>query len=103
MREERDLFIAHTTVIRWVHQYGPKLEEKIRYFLKSTHDSWRVNATYINVKEKWMYLYRAVDSEGNIIDFYLSRLMYKQVKMYMFILIFTEMLQTFPDGSFKVI
>lgn len=55
-----------------VHQYGPQLEEKIRYHLKSTNDSWRVDKTYIEVKGQWMYLYRAVDSEDNTIDFHLS-------------------------------
>ncbi|WP_144520498.1 DDE-type integrase/transposase/recombinase, partial [Bacillus thuringiensis] len=36
-------------------------------------DSWRVDETYIKVKGQWMYLYHAVDSEGNTIDFYLSK------------------------------
>ncbi len=70
--EERGLSIAHTTIMRWVHQYGPKLDEKVRRHLKITNDSWRVDETYIKVKGQWMYLYRAVDSEGNTIDFYLS-------------------------------
>ncbi|EOP72663.1 hypothetical protein KOW_01231, partial [Bacillus cereus VDM006] len=37
--EERGLSIAHTTIMRWVHQYGPQLEEKVRHHLKSTNDS----------------------------------------------------------------
>src|SRR3954465_8410268 len=71
--EERGLFIAHTTSMRWVHQYGPELDKRIRRHLKQTNDSWRVDETYIKVKGQWMYLYRAVDSEGNTIDFYLSK------------------------------
>ena len=78
MMEERGLSIAHTTIMRWVHQYGPQLEEKVRHHLKSTNDSWRVDETYIKVKGQWMYLYRAVDSEGNTIDFYLSKARNKQ-------------------------
>ncbi|EEM13519.1 Transposase [Bacillus pseudomycoides DSM 12442] len=73
MMEERGLSISHTTIMRWVHQYGPQLEEKVRHHLKSTNDSWRVDETYIKVKGQWMYLYRAVDSKGNTIDFYLSK------------------------------
>ena len=73
MMEERGLFIAHTTIMRWVHQYGPELDKRIRRHLKQTNDSWRVDETYIKVKAQWMYLYRAVDSEGNTIDFYLSK------------------------------
>lgn len=55
-----------------VIKYGPELDERVRRHLKTTNDSWRVDETYIKVKGQWMYLYRAVDSEGNTIDFYLS-------------------------------
>ncbi|PFV83565.1 IS6 family transposase, partial [Bacillus thuringiensis] len=72
MMEERGLSISHTTIMRWVHQYGPELDKQIRCYLKHTNDSWRVNETYIKVKGQWIYLYRAVDSKGNTIDFYLS-------------------------------
>jgi IS6 family transposase len=40
---------------------------------KPTNDSWRVDETYVRVKGKWVYLYRAVDSSGATID-YFSRL-----------------------------
>ena len=73
MMEERGLSLAHTTIMRWIHQYGPELNERIQKHLKSTNDSWRVVETYIKIKGKKMYLYRAIDSEGNTIDFYLSR------------------------------
>ena len=73
--EERGLSMAHTTFMRLVHQYGPELDKRVRRHLnlKPTNDSWRVDETYIKVKGQWMYLYRAVDSEGNTIDFYLSK------------------------------
>lgn len=72
-REERGLSMAHTTIMRWVHQYGSELDQRVRHHLKPTNDSWRVDETYIKVKGQWMYLYRAVDSKGNTIDFYLSK------------------------------
>src|SRR3954454_2946329 len=71
--EERGLSIAHTTIMRWVHQYGSELDKRVRRHLKKTNDSWRVDETYIKVKGQWMYLYRSVDSKGNTIDFYLSK------------------------------
>ncbi|SCN36064.1 Transposase [Bacillus cytotoxicus] len=78
MMEERGLSLAHTTIMRWVHQYGLELDKRIRRHLKQTNDSWRVDETYIKVKGQWMYLYHAVDSEGNTIDFYLSESRDKQ-------------------------
>ncbi|KEK22107.1 IS6 family transposase [Bacillus gaemokensis] len=73
MMAERGLSISHTTIMRCVHQYGPELNERIRKHLKQTNDSWRVDETYVKVKSQWMYLYRAVNSEGNTIDFHLSK------------------------------
>ncbi|CAM4246463.1 IS6 family transposase [Bacillus paramycoides] len=73
MMEERGLSISHTTIMRWVHRYGSELNKRVRRHLKKTNDSWRVDETYIKVKGKWMYLYRAVDSGGNTVDFYLSK------------------------------
>jgi transposase-like protein len=46
--------------------------KKVCKYLKPTNDSWRMDETYIRVKDKWKYLYRAVDSNGNTIDFMLS-------------------------------
>ncbi|EOO62462.1 hypothetical protein IKE_05639, partial [Bacillus cereus VD196] len=67
--EELGLSLAHTMIMRWVHQYGTERDKRIRRHLKQTNDSWRVDESYIKVKGQWMYLYRAVDSEGNTIDF----------------------------------
>ena len=69
---ERGLRADHVTVWRWVQRYGPEMEQRLRPRLKPTNDSWRVDETYIRVKGKWVYLYRAVDSTGATIDFLLS-------------------------------
>jgi transposase, IS6 family len=72
MMLERGLPIDHTTIFRWVQQYAPEIEKRCRPHLKACNDSWKVDETYIKVKKIWMYLYRAVDSEGNTIEFFLS-------------------------------
>jgi transposase-like protein len=70
--EERGLKTDHTTVWRWVQCYAPELEQRLRGYLKPTNKSWRVDETYIRVKGRWYYLYRAIDSTGATIDFLLS-------------------------------
>jgi transposase, IS6 family len=69
---ERALHADHVTVWRWVQRYAPEMERRLRPRLRPTNDSWRVDETYIRVKGKWVYLYRAVDSSGSTIDFLLS-------------------------------
>jgi transposase, IS6 family len=69
---ERGLHVDHTTIYRWVQRYAPELEKRCRPHLKTTNESWRVDETYIKIKKEWVYLYRAVDSSGNTLDFFLS-------------------------------
>jgi transposase-like protein len=72
MMAERGLSVDHTTIFRWVQRYAPELEKRCKPHLKATNDSWRVDETYIKIKKTWMYLYRAVDSDGNTLEFLLS-------------------------------
>jgi transposase, IS6 family len=72
MMAERGLSVDHTTIYRWVQRYAPQLDQRCRPHLKACNDSWRVDETYIKIKKTWMYLYRAVDSEGNTLEFRLS-------------------------------
>jgi transposase-like protein len=72
MMQERGVEVDHSTINRWVLKYTPELDKRIRPHLKPTNDSWRTDETYIKIKGEWKYLYRAVDSEGNTLDFMLS-------------------------------
>jgi IS6 family transposase len=69
---ERNLSVDHTTVWRWVQRYAPELNRRVRRELKRTGTSWRVDETYVRVAGRWVYLFRAVDSGGATLDFYLS-------------------------------
>ena len=72
MMQDRGVSVDHTTVYRWVQRYAPELDKRCRPHLKATTDSYRVDETYIKVKGQWKYLYRAVDSKGQTLDFLLS-------------------------------
>ncbi len=72
MMAERGGEVDHSTIHRWVLSYAPELDKRVRPHLNGTNDSWRVDETYLQIKGAWKYLYRAVDSMGNTLDFRLS-------------------------------
>ena len=72
MLTERGLFIDASCIWRWVQAYAPEIDKRCRPHLKTTNKSYRVDETYIKVKGKDRYLYRAVDSTGQTIDFLLT-------------------------------
>ncbi|WP_408831878.1 IS6 family transposase [Acetobacter thailandicus] len=73
MLAERGVGVDHSTIYRWVQRYAPEMEKRLRWYWKRPcfSRSWCVDETYIKVKGQWTYLYRAVDKDGDTIDFYL--------------------------------
>jgi transposase-like protein len=72
MMRERGLEVDHSTVFRWVQRYAPEINKRIRPYLKMSGMSYRVDETYIKVGKSCKYLYRAVDQQGQTIEFMLS-------------------------------
>jgi IS6 family transposase len=72
MMREHGLAVDHSTIFRWVQRYAPEINKRIRPHLKMSGTSYRVDETYIKVGKSCKYLYRAVDKEGNTIEFMLS-------------------------------
>jgi transposase-like protein len=64
MMSERGIVLAHTTILRWVQRYVPNFEKRWREYARPVGGSWRCDETYIKVKGRWTYLYRAVDKQG---------------------------------------
>lgn len=73
MMIERGVEVDHTTLYRWVQQFAPEIEKRLRWYYKpGMGESWKVDETYVKVKGKWKYLYRAITKSGKTLDFYLS-------------------------------
>ena len=72
MMAERGFSVDHATINRWVLQYSPQLDAAFRHKKKRVGTRWRMDETYIKVKGQWTYYYRAVDKQGQTIDFLLS-------------------------------
>jgi transposase-like protein len=72
MMRERGLDVDHSTVFRRVQRYAPEINKRIRRHLKMSGTSYRVDETYIKVGKTCKYLYRAVEKEGQTIEFMLS-------------------------------
>src|SRR5215210_954974 len=72
MMAERGVAVSHTTILRWVQRYVPEFEKRWNRYARPVGTSWRVDETYIRVRGRWTYLYRAVDKQGLTVDFLLS-------------------------------
>lgn len=69
---ERRVEVDHATINRWVVKFSPMLLKAARMHRTTAGKSWRLDETYIKVRGRWKYLYRAVDKHGDTVDFLLT-------------------------------
>jgi transposase-like protein len=69
---ERGIEVDHVTVHRWVRRFTPLMADAARFARHRVGDRWHLDETYVKVVGHWVYLYRAVDQFGQVIDVYAS-------------------------------
>jgi transposase-like protein len=72
MMAERGISVDHATIHRWVVRYSPELLERFNRRKRADSGKWHVDETYIKVRGRWTYLYRAIDSNGDTVEFWFS-------------------------------
>jgi putative transposase len=70
MMAERGISVDHATIHRWVVRYSPALLKRFNARKRAVTSKWHVDETYIKVRGRWMYLYRAIDSNGDTVEFW---------------------------------
>jgi putative transposase len=70
---ERGISVDHATIHRWVVRYSPELLKRFNARKRAVTRKWHVDGTYIKVRGRWMYLYRAIDSNGDTVEFWFSK------------------------------
>ena len=69
---ERGISVDHATIHRWVIRYSPELLKRFNARKWAVTSRWHIDETYITVRARWMYRYRAIDSNRDTVEFWFS-------------------------------
>ncbi len=69
MLAERGLDVSYETVRRWVLKFGHSYARRLRRFRPSPDDRWHLDEIFVTIRGRRMVLWRAVDAEGEVLDF----------------------------------
>ena len=70
---DRGIDVSGRTILRWVQKFGPALAQEVRRHCKPAGTTWLVDETYVKIRGIWNYVYRGIDSDGQVLDCWLSR------------------------------
>ena len=70
---DRGIDVSGRTILRWVQKFGPALADEVRRHRQPVGTIWLVDETYVKIQGTWHYLYRGIDSDGQVLDCWLSR------------------------------
>jgi putative transposase len=65
---ERGIVISYETVRRWVNHFGPIIAAQLRKRRPKPHSIWHLDEVYLKIDGRMIYLWRAVDAEGEVLD-----------------------------------
>tara|TARA_R100000789_G_scaffold75321_1_gene70928 strand:+ start:92 stop:481 length:390 start_codon:yes stop_codon:yes gene_type:complete len=66
---ERGIEVSYETIRRWVALFGPPMAKRMRQTQSAPHPQWLLDEMYVSIGGSWMYLWRAFDQEGEVLDF----------------------------------
>ena len=69
---ERGVEVSYETIRRWVKRFGPKIARRLRQGPPRIHPQWHLDEMCVSIGGRWMYLWRAVDQDGEVLDFFIS-------------------------------
>jgi putative transposase len=65
---ERGIIVSYETVRRWVNHFGPMIAAELRRRRPKPHTNWHLDEVYLKINGRMVYLWRAVDAEGEVLD-----------------------------------
>ncbi len=66
---ERGIDVSNETIRRWVLKFGHLYAQRLRQCRPKPDDQWHLDEMFVTIRGKRMFLWRAVDSEGEVLDF----------------------------------
>ena len=65
---ERGVEVSYETVRRWVKRFGPPIARGLRQGRPLAHPQWHLDEMYVSISSRWMFLWRAIDQNGEVLD-----------------------------------